>query len=306
MSDFNPLPSKDSGAQPTSRTTRGRWRWLAVGAVAVVVVSGIVTAVVLTADRDVETGAPPASTTVVTTTSGPAAPTTTTTATTATTATTKASVPTPNQPTAATALAPFFAAATTLDRQLHAAAAAINRSGPPWPTVSAAVAKAVRAADLAPVATSLPAGLPAGLLRSVVLVYSDLASRRYAMADFSVAGTVDPRTYPDSDDMRHHLGNGHAAAARFADDLAAARALADATPAPPSLPATSREAAEAQLYARYTEGINGGCDARGGHVITELPEIVWNGKPGTGTIAGVSFTAAPATDGTWHVRLIAC
>lgn len=299
MSDFNPLPGTESGEPPTSHTTRSRWRWLAVGAVAVVV-SGIVTAVVLTANRDVETGAPPASTTAVTTTSKPA------TASTTTTTTTTTSVPTPNQPTAATALAPFFAAATTLDQRLHTAASAINRSGPPWPMVSAAVAKAVRAADLAPVATSLPAGLSTGLLRSVVLVYSDLASRRYAMADFSVAGTVDPRTYPNSDDMRHNVGNGHAAAARFADDLATARALADATPAPPALPATSREAAEAQLYARYVEGINGGCDTRGGHVMTELPEIVWNGKPGTGTIAGVSFTAEPGTDGTWHVRLIAC
>jgi hypothetical protein len=305
MSDFNPLPSKESGEQPASRTSRGRWRWLAVGAV-VVVVSGIVTAVALTANRVVETGAPPASTTAVTTTSRPASATTTTTTVPATTVTTSTSMPRPNQPTAATALAPFFAAATTLDRQLHAAASAINRSGPPWPTVSPAVAKAVRTADLAPVATSLPAGLPAGLLRSVVLVYSDLASRRYAMADFSVAGTVDPRTYPNSDDMRHHLRNGHAAAARFTDDLAAARALAGATPAPPALPATSREAAEVQLYARYVEGINGGCDARGGHVITELPEIVWNGKSGTGTIADVSFTAEPGTDGTWHVRLIAC
>ena len=301
MSDFDPLPSRESSNSPTSRTARNRWRWLAVGAVAVVV-SGIVTAVVLAADRDVGTGAPTASTTIVTTTSGPSAPSTTTT----TSATPTTSAPTPNQPTAATALAPFFAAATTLDRQLHTAAAAINRSGPPWPAVSDAVAATVRAADLAPVATSIPAGLPIALRRSVVLVYSDLASRRYAMADFSVAGTVDPRTYPNSDDMLHHLGNGHAAAARFAADLAATRALADATPALPTLPATSREAAEAQLYARYVEEANGGCDSRGGHLMTELPEIVWNGEPGTGTVAGVPFTADLGADGAWHVRLIAC
>ena len=301
MSDFNPLPSSESSNSPTSRTARGRWRWLAVGAVAVVV-SGIVTAVVLAADRDVGTGVPYASTTVVTTTSGPSAPSTTTT----TSATPTTSAPTPTQPTAATALAPFFTAATTLDRQLHAAAAAINRSGPPWPAVSDTVAAAVRAADLAPVATSIPAGLPTGLRRSVVLVYSDLASRRYAVADFTVAGTVDPHAFPNSDDMLHHLGNGHAAAARFADDLVATRALADATPALPALPASSREAAEIQLHARYVEGINGGCDSRGGHIMTELPRIAWNGKPGNGTIAGVPFTADLGADGTWHVRLIAC
>ena len=297
VSDLDPIPSNESGEPPTSRTGRGRWRWLAVGAVAAVV-SGVVTAVVLVADRDVEPGTPSASTTVVTTTSGPLVSSTTTTPTTTTTSFA--------QPTVTAALAPFFTAATTLDRQLHAAAAAINRAGPPWPTVSDAVATAVRAADLAPVATSMPAGLPPGLLRSVVLVYSDLASRRYALADFSVPGTVDPHAFPNSDDMLHHLGNGHAAAARFADDLAATRALADATPAVPALPASSREAAEVQLHARYVEGINGGCDSRGGHIMTELPRIVWNGKPGNGTIAGVPFTADLRTDGTWHVRLIAC
>lgn len=296
----------------TSPTESGRppsWRrWLMAG-IAAVAVSGVVTAVVVVANHDQETGTPAASPTTTSTTTPPSSPIAPSSTTTSTTTPPSAPLPGPttsNPPTASTNLALFFAAADKLDRQLRAAAAAINGSGPPWKTVSEPVAKAVRTADLAPVATAIPAGLPRALLRSVVLVYSDLASRRYAMADFSVATTIDPGTSPDSDDLLRALGNGHAAAARFAGDLAATRALAGRTPAVTTPPASSRAAAEVLLYARYVEGVNGGCGSQGGDVMTELPAIVWDGRPGNGTIGTAQFTAALGANGTWQVRLNAC
>ncbi|GAB1516728.1 hypothetical protein [Actinophytocola sp. KF-1] len=290
----------ESGCPPSWR------RWLTAG-VAAIAVSGVVTAVVLVANHDQETGTPAASpaTTSTTPPPSPIAPSSTTTST--TTSTTSAHGPTTsNPPTATTNLARFFAAADKLDRQLRAAAAAINGTGPPWKTVSEPVARAVRAADLAPAATTIPAGLPRALLRSVVLVYSDLASRRYAMADFSVATSLEPGTNPSSDDLLRALGNGHAAAVRFAGDLAATRALAGSTPAVTTPPASSRAAAEVLLYARYVEGANGGCGSRGGEVMTELPAILWDGRPGDGTIGTAPFTAGTAPDGTWRIRLNAC
>jgi hypothetical protein len=299
------ISSPDSGS-PHSSTWR---RWLAAGAVAVAV-SGVVTAVVLVANQDPETGTPAAPPTVTTSTTtpppSPIAPSPVTPSATAAPTTPPAGPPTANPPTATKNLAPFFAAADTLDRQLRAAAAAINGAGPPWKAVSEPVAKAVRNADLAPVATAIPAGLPRELLRAVVLVYSDLASRRYAMADFSVATTIDPGAYPNSQDLLRELGNGHAAAARFPGDLAAARALAGRTPAVSTPPASSRAAAEVLLFARYVEGVNGGCGSRGGHVMTELPAIVWDGRPGGGTIGSAPFSAEIRADGTWHVRLNGC
>lgn len=291
----DPLPGGDStGTRPPHTTRR---RWLAVAAVGAVVIAAAV-AVVVTVNRDNESGIPSGTATSVTT---PA----TTPPTSAATLTTATPAPAPNRPTAAVALDRFFTAATVLDRQLHTAATAINGTGPPWRQIGPEVTKVVRAADLAPVATAIPAGLPSDLLSSVVLVYSDLASRRFAMADFSAVTTIRPDVTPNNDDLVQHLRNGHAAAVRFADDLAAARALADATPAVATAPGDSRQAAEVRLYTLLVEEANGGCDSRGGHLFTELPAIVWDG-PGGGTIGAVHFTAALGADRTWQVRLIAC
>jgi hypothetical protein len=49
------------------------------------------------------------------------------------------------------------------------------------------MADAVQAANLEPVARSVPAGLPHDLLQSVILVYSDQSSRRHAMQSFARA-----------------------------------------------------------------------------------------------------------------------
>jgi hypothetical protein len=73
--------------------------------------------------------------------------------------------PTQQQPSGAEVLDPFFAAAVTFDTQLRAAAAAINATGPPWEQIGVDVARQVRAADLDPVASAIPVGLPHDLLQ---------------------------------------------------------------------------------------------------------------------------------------------
>src|SRR5262245_36353383 len=213
----------------------------------------------------------------------------------------------PSEPGAIDALAPFLSAAATLDVQLREAAAAINAAGPPWTNVGPEVARLVRAAELESVAQTIPAGLPPDLQRSVILVYSDLASRRGAMTAFQYEP---PSTFTGT--LLSELGNGHAAAARFDADLAATRALAAATPPIADVPLDSRLVAEKLLL---IQDVNRGnfCDERGGAVFTSLPEITWvapSWNPDAdGTIGRPGFTidfTAEFRDGTWEVQIIAC
>lgn len=213
--------------------------------------------------------------------------------------------PSTQQPSAVVALQPFLSRAATLDRQLKAAAVAINSVGPPWVSVSSDVARTVKAADLEPVAGAVPAGLPPALLRSVILVFSDLTSRRAALSSFAYAGPTDP-----SANLLRELRNGHAAAARFDNDLAAARALAAATPPIKAVPRQSRATAEALLLVRYVRLANQGCAGRGGVVVTQLPVIAWGRVAGApdaeGTIGGIAFDAELTTNATWRINLYAC
>lgn len=212
--------------------------------------------------------------------------------------------PPAEQPNAGDVLAPFLSAAATMDEQLHAAADAINGAGPPWEAVTETVAGTVRAADPALVAATIPAGLPDDLLQAVILVYSDLASRRAAMQSFAYAGTL----YDTEDALLTGLGNGHAAATRFDSDLAAARSLAASTPPVTVAPRDSREAAEVLLLVQYVDKANAGCDSRGGAVVTELPAITWESDSG-GTIGTppvlVDFEATLGPDG-YRVEILVC
>jgi hypothetical protein len=215
-----------------------------------------------------------------------------------------ATAPPADQPDAVGVLAPFFSAAAAVDDQLHAAADAINGAGPPWETVTEDVAGTVRAADAAVVAGTVPAGLPDDLLRSVILVYSDLASRRAAMQSFADAGTP----FDTDDALLAELDNGHAAATRFDSDLAAARSLAGSTPSVMVAPPDSREAAEVLLLVQYVDTSNAGCESRGGAVVAELPAITWESDNG-GTIgtppADIAFSATLGPDG-YQVEIMAC
>lgn len=218
--------------------------------------------------------------------------------------------PTASEPSALEALAPFLSAAATLDGQLEDAAAAINAAGPPWTYASPEVARLVKAADLSPVARAIPAGLPPDLRQSVILVYSELSSRRHAMASFEITPPAEP--HATGEVLLSELSNGHVAAARFDADLTATRSVAAATPRVAAVPADSRLVAEALLLVQYVEKGNGGGDARGGAVISEPLKIRWGsvswnpdadgtiGRPGS----VIDFTAE-FRDGTWEVEIIA-
>ena len=233
--------------------------------------------------------------------------------------------PTQRRPTAADALDPFFAAAAELDQQLQTAAAAINATGPPWEEITADVAGKVRAADLGPVSRTIPAGLPHDLQESVILVLSDLTSRRMAMESFAAVGPI----LPDDSNAAHQtnaqlldeLQNGHAAAVRFDDDLAAARAVAASSAPIAPVPTRSRLTAEVLILVEYVRVANAGCDVRGGAVVTTLPEVTWHSVPhlpeaeGTvdvthpdagGSVVRTEFNADFLPDGTWDVYLFVC
>jgi hypothetical protein len=188
-----------------------------------------------------------------------------------TTAAGQASPPPADQATAAAVLEPFLSAAATMDEQLRAAAAAINAAGPPWETVGKAVARSVQA----------------------------------AMQSFAYTR---PPGEPVDRELLAELGNGHAAAERFAGDLAAARALADSLPAVTVAASDSRQAAELLLLLQYVQKANWGCDSRGGFVATELPPIDWQTETsGTiGTPVGIEFTATLGPDRQWQVNILAC
>jgi hypothetical protein len=168
------------------------------------------------------------------------------------------------------------------------------------------LAGTVRAAELAPVAEAIPAGLPHDLLQSVILAYSDLSSRRAAMQSFAYARAAGETVHGD---LLAELGNGHAAAERFDTDLASARSLAASQPPVPVAAPDSRAAAELLLLLDYVHKANAGCDSRGGAVVTQLPPIVWESDAG-GTIGSglgaIEFEATLGPDGHWAAYIIAC
>jgi hypothetical protein len=174
------------------------------------------------------------------------------------------------------------------------------------------MADAVQAATLEPVAHAVPAGLPPDLLQSVILVYSDLSSRRHALQSFATAPDFPYQPIEALEELR----NGHAAAARFDDDLAALRSLAETTPPVTMAAPDSRAAAEVLLYVRFVELANGGCDSRGGEVFPQLPALDWvPSSPDSpeigipewdGHVGGIEFSAEPTAAGTWNILIWAC
>jgi hypothetical protein len=219
-------------------------------------------------------------------------------------------------PTAAVQLAPFFAAARTVDRRLRTAAARIN-GGIDSTTirVDQRAVDAVNAADPSIAARVIPAGLPEPLQHAVFLVYSDLSSRRAAFNRAQQTrilwGTSDEGT-----DFMRCLRGGAAAAAHFATDLAAADRLAASTPAIAPMSAASHGAAEVALRQRFIDLANNGCDSCGGTRLTDaLPVVMWrqhtySSTPGTpiadGTVGGIDFDASYDPGTGWKVQLWAC
>ncbi len=232
----------------------------------------------------------------------------TTTAPTTAAPTTTAPTTTRPGPSAYDQLAAFVGAARHVDARLSEAAVLINGAGPAWTSpVPSPVSAAVEAADPRPAAAAIPAGLPVELLRRTILVYSDLASRWYAMRWFGTEGF--PYAEPAAamqEELLRALANGAPAAARFASDLDGLVAAARSSPPVAIAAPTSRAAADLLLLVQFTNGVNGGCASTGGAVVATLPDIVWAAHDGvSGTIAGVDFDAHVA-DGTWQVTIHAC
>ena len=221
-------------------------------------------------------------------------------------------------PSEAGRLAAFFAAAARLDSRLHHAAALINGGvGATGISVRPATLAAVRGLTPAPVARAIPAGLPRPMLRSALLVYSDLESRVDSLRFLALAGspTVVPRGGATGRTLLRCLANGAPAAARYDGDVAALRARAQAAPSLASAPPQSRAAGELALRIRVIQLANLGCGSCGGRVFTTLLPITWHPKkeiaPGSGsysngTIGGISFLAAYRPGHGWSVLIYAC
>ena len=126
--------------------------------------------------------------------------------------------------TAADDLAPYFNAAQSMDRQLAAAAVLVN-GGIHTSTMQfdQATLDAITAIQPRTLAAKIPPGLPPELERRILLVQSELVSRRAAFNEV-LRGTAG-NAY-----VVRCLANGAPAAARFASDLAAGRSLAAQTP----------------------------------------------------------------------------
>ncbi len=232
----------------------------------------------------------------------------------------------PSPPTAADSLAPFFSAASEADTRIRTAAELVNAHvGVTTAEFDQDVRAAVMAMDPRPVAAAIPVGLPPDLMRSVLLVLNDLVARSAAFN--RVATTSGPVVLDSQDgaDLLHCLGGGAAIAARFPQDLAAARALAAQLPAVTAAPVDSRQGAElaVRVYDLVLE--NNGCDGCGGQVHDGLWPMAWDGDPSAwfaaegrwdyyGTIRTIPFRAvyAPTQDGNqplsngWIVQLLAC
>lgn len=290
-------------SSPSSETPDGgtaRWPGRHSGLLAVVAVLAL-TAVVVWLVLVTRSGGPGGGPSA----SAPTSPTATTQIPTASTSTRSQSSPTTTegtstQPSATSArpsayaqLGPFFVAAARMDQQLHTAAARINEAGPPWYVLGEDVARSVRAADIENVSATIPGGMPRSLLRSVMLVESELASRRAAMAHFDVAhGYESPPAGAESrfttEALLSQLRYGFEAASRFDGDLAAARSLASSSASFARAPLGSRADMEVLLLTEYVRKGNFGCDGTGGFILRDLPRIVWN-DASSGTIGGLPF-----------------
>lgn len=214
---------------------------------------------------------------------------------------------TPPVPSAAGQLAAFTAAAEQADSRLHHAAALVNSDiGATSMRFTPATLAAIGDLDNAPVARAIPAGLPTELLREVLVVYGDLASRAGAFGGVRVYGSSG-RALPiggqDAKEVLRGLRNGAPAAARFNADLAAARTIA---------PPDSRAAAELALWLNSIDLRNTCSYTFGGWAPTSLEPVVW--QPGAdqhsghyeGTISGIRFQANYTAGHGWEININAC
>ncbi len=174
---------------------------------------------------------------------------------------------------------------------------------------------AVRGIKLAPVASALPAGLPTGMLRGVLVVYGDLASRNGAFNGVRMYGSSGRELPIGGQEAQSVLGglrNGAPAAARFSGDIAAARTLAQQTPRVTIAAPDSRAALELALRLQSISLRNNCSEDFGGYAPTSLETIVW--QPSTdrhsshyeGLVGGIRFTADYTVQHGWKIMIYAC
>ena len=228
------------------------------------------------------------------------------------------SVPAPRRSSAADQLAGFFVAAGRADEQIRQATKLINGGFRGEVIVLApATVAAVNAIDTKAVVRAIPGGLTPRELGSVLQVYADLSSRRAAfnrVLEYAGESPL-PRTSTDAKDLLSCLGHGTAAAARFADDLAASRALAAASAPVKVAPLRSRLTAEVAIRAHGIDLPNNGCGECGGVVPRPIvlypivwkrvdlgPGSVWDGTVGTSGL----FTARYVPGQGWDIQSNAC
>jgi hypothetical protein len=196
--------------------------------------------------------------------------------------------------------------------------------------VDAQTAAAVKAIDYSAAASTIPAGMPAQLMRQVLTTYSDLVSRTLAMSRFRYADRTYSRVpaegelgLAEGEDMVQCLTNGSQAAQRFEADLAAVVATAGSAAPLRALEPTSLAHPELQARLEEIDVRNGGCGACGGQVVTRSSSIVWDDADAsattrTGTIVyepgeagteygwGMAFTATYAPGTGWTVDIHVC
>jgi hypothetical protein len=227
---------------------------------------------------------------------------------------------------AAGQLAAFFTTASRQDAQLRAAARLINAGiGSTAIILTHQTKAAVDAIDPAVLARTIPAGLDPAVELAVLLVYSELDSRRQAMNRVSEwaltpGTTVLPKTqFGGGIDLLGCLANGAPAAARFSADLAKARVLAtQTTPAPPTSP-QSRTAADLAVRIALAHGANRGCASCGGQIVTTLEPVAWQpvtvagihwdgviGATSNQPNSGIRFQARYSSGKGWQIQLNAC
>ena len=244
---------------------------------------------------------------------------TTTTTVPQTTGTTQTTVPsttvTAPERTAADDLGEFFSAAELLDQHLKTAAAGINRSiAAGDPNVDQATADTLSAAVSAvtEVEDAVPAGSEPELLRAVLLVESDLVSRTFAMRSALKPDALIGIGWSETEGC---LQNGAEAAARYPDDLAALRSLADASAAVAVAAPDSRAAEGLAVRLGWINLLNTGCDGCGGQVATDLHHVTVYDTPtfspqAAGPVDGlvdeVGFWASFDADAGWHIQFNAC
>lgn len=245
-------------------------------------------------------------TTTVEPPSTPAPPTTasTTTPTVTTTVATTTTLPPPTTtvagPSAADDLAAFFAAAESLDAEIAAAAGVYNTSfDAAAGTVGGAAIDAIGALSTTLLGELIPPGLEMDLETAVLAVFADLESRIAAL-DGGVR-YLNQGEYSDVEATVYCLDLGSESNARFDSDLAAAKALAAASPAPTA----AADSVEAGLLAVRLETIrlmNWGCDSCGGVAVDDPIPVDWAGQT---VMDGVEFDAT-FSGAQWDISINAC